>query len=72
MPGTHTHDYRHYGTTRLFAALDVATGKVIGKIKRRHRSGDFINFLQHIDQVVPEALVVHLILDNYGTAKRRR
>lgn len=69
MPETHTHDYRRYGTTTLFAALDVATGKVIGKIKRRHRSGDFISFLRHIDQVVPEDLEVHLILDNYGTHK---
>lgn len=69
MPETHTHDYRRYGTTTLFAALDVATGKVIGKIKRRHRSSDFISFLRHIDQVVPEDLEVHLILDNYGTHK---
>ena len=66
-PETHTHDYRRHGTTTLFAALDVATGKVIGKIKRRHRSIDFISFLRHIDRVVPEALEVHLILDNYGT-----
>ena len=68
-PETHTHDYRRHGTTTLFAALDVATGKVIGKIKRRHRSIDFISFLRHIDRVVPEALEVHLILDNYGTHK---
>lgn len=69
MPETRTHDYRRYGTTTLFAALDVATGKVIGKIKRRHRSSDFISFLRHIDHVVPEDLQVHLILDNYGTHK---
>ncbi len=68
-PETHTHDYRRYGTTTLFAALDVATGKVIGKIKRRHRSIDFIRFLRHIDQAVPEDLGVHLILDNDGTHK---
>ena len=68
-PETHTHDYRRYGTTTLFAALDVATGKVIGKLKRRHRSTEFISFLRHIDAQVPANLYVHLILDNYGTHK---
>ena len=68
-PETRTHDYRRYGTTTLFAALDVATGKVIGQLKRRHRSIDFISFLRHIDRVVPADLGVHLILDNYGTHK---
>ena len=68
-PETRTHDYRRYGTTTLFAALDVATGTVIDKIKRRHRSIDFISFLRHIDQLVPADLSVHLILDNYGTHK---
>ena len=68
-PETRTHDYRRYGTTTLFAALDVATGRVIGKIKRRHRRIDFISFLRHVDQVVPDGLGVHLILDNYGTHK---
>lgn len=69
LPETHTHDYRRYGTTTLFAALDVATGKVIGKLKRRHRSAEFCSFLRHIDSIVPEDLQVHLILDNYGTHK---
>ena len=50
---TRTHDYRRYGTTTLFAALDIATGKVIGQLKRRHRSIDFISFLWHIDRVAP-------------------
>ena len=68
-PETRTHDYRRYGTTTLFAALDVATGKVIGQLKRRHRSIDFIGFLRHIDRVVPADLEVRLILDNYGTHK---
>ena len=66
---THTHDYRRYGTTTLFAALDVVTGNVIGKLKRRHRSAEFISFLRHIDSEVPADLDVHLILDNYGTHK---
>jgi len=69
LPETRTHDYARHGTTTLFAALDVASGKVIGKLKRRHRSEDFINFLRHIDSVVPTDLDVHLILDNYGTHK---
>ncbi len=68
-PETRTHDYRRYGTTTLFAALDVATGKVIGQFKRRHRSIDFIGFLRHIDRVVPADLEVHLVLENYGTHK---
>lgn len=72
MPETHTHDYRRHGTTTLFAALDVATGEVIGKLKRRHRSSEFISFLRHIDSVVPDDLDVHLILDNYGTHKTKK
>ena len=68
-PQTHTHDYRRHGTTTLFAALDVATGRVIGKIKRRHRAVDFISFLRHVDRTVPEDLEVHMILDNYRTHK---
>lgn len=48
-----THDYKRHGTTTLFAALDVATGEVIGKLKRRHRTDEFLAFLRHIDSVVP-------------------
>ena len=66
---THTHDYRRYGTTTLFAALDMATVKVMGKLKRRHRSTQFIRFLRHIDAEAPTDLDVHLILDNDGTHK---
>ena len=69
VPETRTHDYRRYGTTTLFAALDVATGRVIGKLKRRHRSTEFLSFLRHIDKQVPLELDIHLILDNYGTHK---
>ncbi len=69
MAERRTHDYRRYGTTTLFAALDVATGKVIGQLHRRHRSREFLAFLRHIDTQVPSELDVHLILDNYGTHK---
>jgi transposase len=64
-----THDYVRHGTTSLFAALDVATGRVIGECHRRHRSREFLRFLETIDHAVPAHLDVHLILDNYGTHK---
>ena len=64
-----THDYKRHGTTSLFAALDVATGTVIGELHRRHRSAEFRKFLDTIDDAVPRDLDVHLILDNYGTHK---
>jgi transposase len=64
-----THDYTRYGTTSLFAALDVRTGRVIGECHRRHRALEFRKFLDTIDRAVPTALDVHLILDNYGTHK---
>jgi transposase len=67
-----SHDYVRYGTTTLFAALDVATGKVLGEMHRRHRSDEFLKFLRSIDQAVPAELDVHLILDNYGTHKTPR
>jgi transposase len=63
-----THDDVH-GTTSLFAALDVKSGKVIGQCHRRHRSLEFHKFLIRIDQEVPAHLEVHLILDNYATHK---
>jgi len=72
LPETCTHDYRRYGTTTLFAALDVATGNVMGKLKRRHRTSEFISFLRHIDNQVPSELNIHLILDNYGTHKTQK
>jgi transposase len=56
----------------LFAALDVATGRVIGELHRRHRSQEFLQFLNTIDDQVPADLDVHLILDNYGTHKTPR
>ncbi len=64
-----THDYERHGTTSLFAALNTATGEVMGKCYRRHRSLEFKRFLQVIDESVPEDLDVHLVLDNYSTHK---
>jgi len=64
-----THDYKRHGTTSLFAALDIATGKVIGSLHRRHRAVEFRAFLDRIDAAVPGDLEVHLVLDNYATHK---
>jgi transposase len=66
-----THDYVRHGTTSLFAALDVATGRVIGACYRRHRHQEFLKFLEQIDAAIPEeeGVSLHLILDNYGTHK---
>lgn len=69
QPERRTHDYRRHGTTSLFAALDVATGKVIGECHRRHRSAEFLQFLKTIETAVPDDLDIHLVLDNYGTHK---
>jgi transposase len=72
QPERRTHDYVRHGTTSLFAALDVASGRVIGQLYRRHRSIEFQKFLETIDANVPRSLDVHLILDNYGTHKTPR
>jgi len=64
-----THDYVRHGTTSLFAALEIKTGKVLGQCRRRHRSAEFRTFLHRIDANVPDDLDVHLIMDNYGTQK---
>lgn len=64
-----THDYERHGTTTLFAALDIATGKVIGELHRRHRSTEFLKFLRTIESSVPTDLDIHLVMDNYGTHK---
>ena len=65
----HAHDYIRHGTTTLFAALDVRTGRVIGECHPRHRAREFRRFLDTVDAAVPRHLDVHLILDNYATHK---
>ena len=65
--GTRTHDYKLNGTTTLFAALDVLTGKVFGQCLPRRTNREFLRFLRQLDREVPKGLAVHLILDNYGT-----
>ena len=64
-----THDYVRHGTTSLFAALDVKTGKVIGQLHRRHRAREFRKFLEELDASTPGDLDVHVILDNSSTHK---
>jgi transposase len=72
MPGVaerRTHNYVRHGTTSLFAALDVASGFVIGKCYKRHRASEFLNFLKEIDACVPNDLDIHIVMDNYATHK---
>jgi transposase len=72
LPGTPqraTHDYRRAGTSSLYAALDLTTGKVIGRLHSRHRAIEFKQFLQTLDREVPAELDVHLVLDNSSTHK---
>jgi transposase len=64
-----SHDYTRHGTTSLFAALDIATGHVIGKCYPRHRASEFRKFLDEIEANVPTDLDVHLVMDNYATHK---
>jgi transposase len=70
--GTMTHDYKRHGTTTLFAALDVATGRVLGQCMKRHRHQEFLRFLKTIDQGTPRHLDLHLIVDNYATHKHAK
>lgn len=69
QPERRTHDYKRHGTTSLFAALDIATGKVIGQCHRQHRHQEFLSFLKRIDREVPAGMEIHLVMDNYATHK---
>jgi len=69
MPERRTHDYVRHGTTTLFAAINVADGKVISSLHRRHRAIEFKKFLTKIEAEVPDGLDIHLVCDNYGTHK---
>lgn len=69
QPARRSHDYKRHGTTSLFAALDIATGRVIGKCYPRHRAIEFRKFLVEIEAAVPADLDVHIVIDNYATHK---
>lgn len=64
-----THDYKRHGTRSLYAAFDVATGRVLGRVTRRHRAQEFLAFLRQINRSTPTDLDLHLILDNSSTHK---
>jgi len=69
QPARRSHDYKRHGVTSLFAALDIATGQVIGQCLPRHRATEFRKFLDQIEANVPRDLDVHLVMDNYATHK---
>ena len=69
VPERQAHDHKRHGTSSLYAALDLSTGKVIGALHSRHRAIEFKKFLQTIDREVPADLTVHLVLDNSSTHK---
>ena len=69
LPERQTHDYKRHGTTTLFAAFNILNGKVIGTCQPRHRSREFIKFLNHLEKQLPADQEVHLIMDNYCTHK---
>lgn len=70
--GTMTHDYKRNGTTTLFAAIDMAQGKVIGTCQQKHRHQEWIKFLRMIDEQTDPSLDLHLIVDNYTTHKHSK
>lgn len=67
--GTMTHDYKRHGTTSLFAALNIASGEVIGQVYRRHRHQEVLKFFKAVEKTVDKGLEIHIILDNYSTHK---
>lgn len=69
VPERRTHDYRRFGTTNLYAALNLASGQVIADLTPRHRAAEFIKFLKLIDRVVPAELDIHVVIDNSSTHK---
>ncbi len=69
LPERQTHDYKRHGTTTLFAAFNILNGKVIGTCQDRHRSREFIRFLNHLETELPTDQEVHLLMDNYCTHK---
>ena len=69
VPERATHDYKRSGTSSLYAALDLATGKVIGRLHSRHRAIEFKQFLRTLDHEVPAHLDIHVVLDNSSTHK---
>ena len=67
--GSHTHDYKRHGTTALYAAFNIANGKVIASVKDRTRSKEFLSFLKLINRKTPKDKELHLVLDNHSAHK---
>lgn len=70
--GTMTHDYKRHGTTTLFAALNVATGEIVGDCHQRHRHQEFLRFMRSVVKQVDRKLEIHVILDDYATHKQAK
>jgi transposase len=68
LPASRTHDYVRHGTTTLFAALEVATGKVTDACYARHRNVEFLKFLRQVAKAYPRKRL-HIVVDNYATHK---
>jgi len=69
IPERQTHDYERHGTTTLFAALNVASGKVIGKCGQSHKAEDYVEFLKLLDKKTPKKKILHIVADNYSAHK---
>ncbi|MDQ2837044.1 MAG: IS630 family transposase [Actinomycetota bacterium] len=69
LPERRTHDYVRHGTTTLFAALEIATGKITGRCQPRHRHQEFLRFLKDVARAYPDR-ELHLVMDNYAAHKR--
>ena len=67
--GSRTHDYKRHGTTCLYAAFSVLTGRVIGKMTNRTRSKEFLSFMKKVDRSTPKGKDLHVILDNHSAHK---
>ena len=70
--GTMTHDYKRNGTSTLFAALEVSSGRIIGECMKRHRHTEFLKFMRRVEREVPKKLDLHVIVDNYSTHKHEK
>jgi hypothetical protein len=71
VPERQTHDYYRHGTTTLFAALNVLSGKVIGECREQHKAADYISFLKKIDRQCPKGKTPHIVADNYAAHKTK-
>jgi transposase len=69
LPERRTHDYVRHGTTTLFAALEIATGRITGRCQPRHRHQEFLRFLKQVARAYP-GVELHLVMDNYAAHKR--